>query len=418
MNGHLEDEKTSWLAFFACFIAYVVICMTKNTYSSAIAAIVQEGLFTKSRAGLINASFYLVYGSAQFLGGYLADKFSPVKLVLMALFGSALANVLMALSDSFTVMLLAWSFNGLMQFAMWPSVLKLISITVMPEHKQKAMTYLSFAYCGGMMLSYAQTMPVLHFWRWPALFVTSVIVLLMTAAFFAVSMRRVKSKMVPDEAIEPKPKKTETKQPRKSLPMKQLIFSSGLFLVFIPALIRCMLDLGAKSWVPTMIMESYGVTPGFANGLTTVLLFVNLSAVFFINLLYPRHVKNLCLVIVIFFSAALPLLTLMLLIGKLPLVPVVLLLAAITTCMYAGNQLLGVMIPMEFDAYGKVGIVAGILNAFASFGVMIASYLFGLIAEHFGWQATIGSWIALALVAIIMLLAAAPLWKRFVGKKE
>lgn len=415
MNGHLEDERISWLAFWACFITYVVICMTKNAYSTAIAAIIQEGLFTKSRAGLINTGFYLLYGSSQFAGGYLADKTSPVKLIVIGLIGSMLTNIVMAVSHSFAVMLVAWSLNGLMQFGIWPSILKIISTVVMPEHKRKAMTYISFAYCGGMVLSYGLTMPVLHFWRWPSLFVTSVVMLLVTVVFFLSSMRRVKSRLLPGSApgqgaVEASAKKAAV----TNVPMKKLMLSSGLVLLLLPALIRCMLDLGLKSWVPTMIMESYGVSPGFASILTTVLLFVNLSGIFLIHAIYPRRVKNLCLTNTIFFTASLPLFGLLLLIGKLPLMLVVLLLAVVTTFMYAGNQLFNVMMPTAFAPYGKTGTIAGILNGFACFGSMIASYLFGLIADHFGWSITIGSWIGLALIAVLMTLAAAPLWSRFV----
>jgi len=35
------------------------------------------------------------------------------------------------------------------------------------------------------------------------------------------------------------------------------------------------LDAGVKSWVPTMIMENYGVSASFATVLTTILVVVN-----------------------------------------------------------------------------------------------------------------------------------------------
>ena len=144
MKGHLVNEKISWLAFIAAAITYMVISMTRNTYSSAIAAIVQEGLFPKSNAGIINASFYLFYGCTQFLGGFLCDRFSPFKILVIGLAGSVFCNTGMALSQSFIPMLIFWSLSGLMQFGIWPAVVKIIASVVMPEHRHKSMFYISF----------------------------------------------------------------------------------------------------------------------------------------------------------------------------------------------------------------------------------------------------------------------------------
>jgi hypothetical protein len=34
---------------------------------------------------------------------------------------------------------------------------------------------------------------------------------------------------------------------------------SGLFLLLVPNFVRGALDIGLKSWVPTMIMENYSI---------------------------------------------------------------------------------------------------------------------------------------------------------------
>ena len=174
MNGYLDDEKTSWLAFLACFIAYTVISMTKNTYSTAIAAIVSEGLFSKANAGVINASFYLFYGMTQFLGGYLADRFSPFKIILIALFGSVFVNALMATSHSFISMLIVWSVNGVFQFGVWPAVVKVISSVLLYDHRRKAMVYSAFCFPAGTIISYLLAMGILKRWSWPMLFCFSI----------------------------------------------------------------------------------------------------------------------------------------------------------------------------------------------------------------------------------------------------
>ncbi len=419
MHGHLEDEKTSWLAFIACFIAYSMICMTKNTYSAAIAAIVSDGLFTKSNAGLINASFYLFYGISQFAGGYLADRISPFKIILIGLIGSIIINAVMALSSSFLVMLAAWSLNGIALFGIWPSVIKIISSIILKEHRQKASLYISTAYTFGITTSYLVAMGALKFWEWPSLFWTSVVVLLLTTAMFVFTMLRVRANLLPDDV--PKVQadaENRTVQTPSAVPLGKILLSSGLLLLTIPGLIRCMLDIGLKSWVPTMIMESYGVSPSFSSLLTTVLLFLNLFGILLAVYVYPRRYKNVALVIGLFFLASFPLLLLLLMTGKIHLILVTLLLAVVTTFMTAASRLLDVVLPAAFAAYQKTGTVAGILNAFACFGCTLANYLYGYLAEHFGWTVTIWVWVALSVVAVLCCLAAAPLWKRFTAAQD
>lgn len=417
LKGHLEDEKTSWLAFWTCFIAYTSICMSNNTYSAAIAAIVQEGIFSKTNAGVINSCFFLFYGSTQFLGGYLADRVSPFKIIMIGLTGAALANAGMAASGSFAGMLIAWSVNGATQFGVWPAVVKIISSVLIKEHRPKAMIFISFCYSIGMMISYLSAMAILRSGRWPGMFRAAVLVLIVTIGCFLLSVWRIRRKMVPDKpeaealANPPGPKA----EPAGAAPLVRMLARSGLLFLLAPALIRCMLDLGLKSWTPTMIMESYGVSPGFASMLATVLLTVNLSGVFLVVELYPKRCKSITTAINVFFLASVPLLALLFFIGRLPVGLVVVFLALVTTFMTAAGQMFNVILPTAYARYQKTGIVAGILNAFACFGSVIANVIYGFLAERFGWNVTILSWVVLAAVAVVFCQLATPAWKRFTG---
>ena len=71
-----REDKASWGLFLLCFMVYVFISMSKSAYSASMAAIIADGVFEKSYAGLINSGFYLLYGGAQLLCGKLMDKSS------------------------------------------------------------------------------------------------------------------------------------------------------------------------------------------------------------------------------------------------------------------------------------------------------------------------------------------------------
>lgn len=395
--------------FIACWLSYAAISMGKSVYSASMASMIAEGMFTKSYSGIINSGFYLLYGGAQLLGGKLIDKISPIIWINISMVGTALSMLGMAFADGFIPMLVIWSLDGLLQFAIWPAIVRVIAEYVIPSQRKKAMTLISFSYCAGMLSSYLCGSVVLSFAHWRVFFIVAAVILGGFSVYWILASRA-SLKYLSKNDIEEKEVSAEA---ASHGPKKSVIISSGLFLLFIPSFIRTCLDLGLKSWVPTMIMESYDVSASFANALTTVLVLINLSGVFFCTWLYPKIVKNAAVGFGICFAAALPMTVLLLFTGKIPVIAVVLLLSGLTTMMYAGHQFNNVIIPMFFAKYHKEGSIAGILNAIASFGAVAATFGFGYLADNFGWTGTIISWIAITATALIFCLMASPAFGRF-----
>ncbi len=411
-----DTKRASLVLFIASWIIYAVVSMTKSAYSASIASIIAEGLFDKSQAGIINASFYFFYGTAQLVGAKLVDKIKPSRLVNMTLIGTAISVLGMAFSKSFVLLLVFWSFCGLIQFAIWPAILRIITEFLHPDHTFSAMSAISFCYCGGMLLNYLFASIILAFSRWQTLFIFLFIILIASFIFWRVIVTKTKSACVTLHYEYQKHlyDDKDTSQTEKSHSFSKILISSGLLLLLIPSFIRTALDVGVKAWVPTMITESYaGVSPSFASVLTTIIVFVNLGGIFIAGILYPRVTKNsffasgLCFLISVPFTVAL------LLIGKLPVIPIVLFLAIITTMMYAAHQLIDVIIPAHFAKYGFSGSVASIVNAIASYGAVVANILFGVVAQNYGWNVTIIFWIVFAVIAFVLCAVASPIWKRF-----
>ena len=197
-------------------------------------------------------------------------------------------------------------------------------------------------------------------------------------------------------------------------PQWKVFWASGIILMLVPSFARTMLDMGLKSWVPTMITESYdGISPGFASLMTTILLLVNLSGIYIVNAIYPKKIKSEALCFALCFALALPFTLLLLLTGKVPVGVVVVLLTLLTTVMYSGHQLINVIIPSKFASMNMSGGVASILNAIASFGAVAANFGFGFLADNFGWTATIMSWNIMAVLATIFGLLAVGKWNKF-----
>ncbi len=418
-----EQEKISAILFIAVWLVYMVISMTKSAYAATMASIISEKIFDKTQAGTINACFYVFYGGAQLLGFRLIDKISPMKFVSITIVGTLLSIIGMAVSKRFVMMLVCWSFCGLVQFAVWPAVLRIIAEYLEPSQKEKAMVYIAFSYCVGMLANYIIAGVVLSVAHWRAVFWVTAVILSLTLALWQAAVIKYKEGYTHQYEINKKAlcEKNKNKQSEGTVWGKQsflkLIAVSGLIIMLLPSFIRTILDLGVKSWVPTMITEYYDVSPGFASMLTSVLVFINLGGIYIANWMYPKKIKNTVVAYGMCFLIALPLMVVLLWMGKIPLVVSVILLSGITTLMYSGHQFINVIIPAFFAKYNKTGSVAALLNAFASFGAVAANFGLGYIAEHYGWNGTIIIWIILATISFVLCMAAVPLWERFTNFK-
>ncbi len=413
MRGTLHDLRASRLLFIGVWVAYMATCMTRNTYSAAISAIVADGLFTKSATGVISAAFYLFYGGGQFIGGYLSDKISPIIILTIGMVGSAATNLAMSMSESYTVLLVAWSINGVCQFGVWPATLKIVAGMLHVDHRKKALQYISMCMCIGGVGSYLAAMVLLELSGWQSLFFFSSMFMTAVIVLWLIITLTVRRHLVTDRPPYTVKVKKQKKSAAENLHFVRLMATSGFFVLLIPSTLRCMLDNGVKSWVPTMMQESCGITADTSSLIMTLVVLINVSGVFIAGKLYPKYIKNVTVATAVLFMSAIPIFALILLIDMLPLVAVALLLIVSTTLMYSINQLINIEVPAAFSRYELTGTTAGIANAFGSFGVMLGNFVYGLIADASGWSAVVLTWVILAVVSALCCMAVAPLWKRF-----
>ena len=415
-SAHLK--KASWSMFLVGFIIYSVISMTKSAYSASMASIINEGILKTSSAGIINTWFYIFYGGGQLRGFVMVDMVSLVSVIYMTLIGTLIAIIGMAFAKTFTVMLILWSFCGLMQFAVWPAMLRIIAEYVLMEHRQRAMILISFAYCIGMLTNYFIASIVLGVSNWRMLFVVSGVIIVACIISWAWIIKKTKTQrqiicQENKKLNEADLKTKENDAESHSMSFIKLLMVSGVIFLLVPAVFRSAMDLGLKTWVPKMMIDIYGVSESLASTLTTILVAVNLAGVFVAGLIHQRISRNTVLAFGICFMISIPFNVVLLFSGKIHILVVVLMLTLITTMMYAGHQLINVVIPSSFSRYNKTGSVAAMLNAIAAFGNAATTYGFGYIAENFGWNMIMVLILGFAVVSALFSVIAAPLWAKF-----
>ena len=411
MKIKTKEEKASSFLFVICFFVYMIICMTKSNYSASISYIVKEGIFTKSNAGIISSAFYLLYGISQIFGGCITDRISPFTVMKIGIVGSVITNFLLMFSDNFYSVLILWSITGLIQFGVWSSIAKIVAGVIIPKQRRKAAVNITLALALGAILSYLIVNLILEKTGWWGVFGCNVIILIIALVLWIIGQKGIQNiltyehveEVTSDEAFHPN---------EKFFP---LFIRSGLVLILLLGVGQALLDNGVKSWIPTIMMERYGLSPAWASMQVAILYFCNIFGVKLLVRIFGR-IRNAVLVQTIYYLICLPVYALLLFIGKIPVSFVLLLLIISTTAIY-GMTSLSVRVAMAFERYGYSATVSGIINGAVCFGVVIAHGGYGIIADHFGWNAVSMMWLVICVVVILIGIPTVYLWKKFLHEK-
>lgn len=409
VKKHLQDSRKSVFFFWVVFILYSLIYMTKNCYAAAMASIVSEGIMTKSQTGTISAAFYLFYAPFQIVGGLAADRYSPYKLFLFGTLGGAICNFLVYFfSDNYTAMLILWSLNAIVQFGVWPSVFKIAAAQLHPEHRARAVFYVTFTATVGLALSYLCSTFI---GNWKNNFIFSGFILIFVALAFFCSHRFVASAMVISETTDRVRDKTSD-SPRPAA-LFWVLLKAGIPFILIVQTISSVLNLGLKVLVPVMLTETYtSITPNMANILNIVLIVV---APLGISLSRLPFWKKFCepSAIMILLLASIPFLVLLTCVGTIPVFFIMASLALLMVAL-AALSIFVAYISKTFEKLGCSATLSGLFNCMSSLGIVLANYVFTRLAEQFGWSFTTISWLAIGVLGVLLAACSVPLWKRFI----
>lgn len=404
---YLESKKLSIILFIFIFLLYAVVYMTKNVFSSAMASIVEEGFMTKSQTGLINAVFWFVYAPFQIVGGFAADKYSPYKLVLIGLIGGLISNIIIYFNQSYPVIMAAWSVNAIAQFGLWPGVFKIVSTQTSPSIRGAAVFWLMFSTSVGLGMSMLAASFVKH---WQQNFIVAIVVLFVTIVSFIILYSCLEKKMVVKEN-----KEIETKKETQKAPMKPLMFSSGLIVFLIVCLLRVAIDNGIKMMTPVMIMESYENIPAaIATRMSTVLVIFSAIGILIAGFMKSNIMGNEPKAQIILMGMSVPVLLLVCFVGKVHYLWVLAALSIAVALVHGAAPFGQSYIALRFEKYGRIGTVSGLLNATASMGNILASYVFAKMAELMPWRMVTASWLVVIIVCIILCTAVLKRWTRFI----
>ena len=341
------------------------------------------------------------------MGGFAADKYSPYKLVLIGLAGGLISNIIIYFNQSYPVIMAAWSFNAIAQFGLWPGVFKVVSTQTSPNIRGAAVFWLLFSTSVGLGMSMLVASFVSH---WEHNFIVSVVVLLVTIVSFVILYSYLEKKMVVKENEE-----IEVKKKTEKAPMKPLMLSSGLIVFLIVSLLRVAIDNGIKMMTPVMIMESYANIPAaIATRMSTVLVIFSAIGILIAGFMKSNITGHESKAQIILMGMSVPVLLLVCFVGNVHYLWVLAALSIAVALVHGAAPFGQSYIALRFEKYGRIGTVSGILNATASVGNILASYVFAKMAELMPWRMVTMSWLTVVIICVLLCFAIFKRWTRFI----
>lgn len=388
--------------FLLCWSAYFTSYIGRLNYSSAMAAMIQEEILTKSQAGFISMVYFFAYGIGQLCNGLLGDRMHPGKMIFTGLATAALMNLLMGFTGQFVLMSLIWGINGYAQAMIWPPIIRIFAEMLEKERKMKYCIDIVSSQVVGTFASYLIAAGVMWLFGWKAVFAAAAVCLAGMAAVWTVGFGRIErgSGQEPGPDGDAVGESLEAEEHGGHQSFSYILFHCGLLAVLFPVVIHGMLKDGVTTWVPTYITETFLTSPSFSILVTTVLPVLNLTGAYGAKFIYGKCKKQEVRAAAVFFAAAVAALF-GLWVGKgVSIVLTVFLFAVTTASMMAVNTLFVNMLPLRFEKMGRVSTVSGFLNSAAYLGTAVSTFTIGVMVERLGWNVTIGSWVVLTAGAL------------------
>ncbi len=423
------NERTGKILFWLSWLVYFSSYLGRLNYSSAMSSILGDGILTRSQAGAISMAYFFAYGAGQLCNGILGDRSRPEKLVFFGLFGAGIANCLMGCMKNFPSMFILWGINGYLQSMIWPPIIRIFAERYTRERKMKYIVDLASSMAIGTLTSYLLSAGAMRVLGWHAVFFAAAGVMLPLAFVWIFGFQWIDRKSqkhangdlqatdlpsraeglfreAGNEASAEKGSSKETdtgssgQNGKEKISFGRLLGASGIWMILFPVWIHGMLKDGVTQWVPTYICDSYAVSASFSVIITMILPVINLSGAYLARFAQKKRPDREMENSAVFFAVATAALSGLLLLNGVSAVLSVLLFAVITSCMLAVNTLYVSMIPMHFEAVGRVSTVSGFLNAMAYIGSAVSTFTIGVVVERAGWNGAILGWILLTAAAL------------------
>ena len=391
----IRFTKTQLRLLTVCVVLYTVLYFCRLNLSAALDAITRDLNISIASAGLLQTVFALVYACGQIVNGAVADRVNPFRHMLLGLFGSSACNLIMSLSVGYPMMIVSWTANAVFQSMLWTPIVRVVALNFSGlRERNAANAALAFVLIVGHFFAWAISGVMAEHFSWRLSFAVPAAIAAITAvlSIFVLPELREKNADAGKKAV----------RKAQGTSSSSVLTSVSFLLVLATCIVYGFVRDGVITWTPTILAHMGREKTISSTAFTLILPVINTIGVA-LGIWQRGRGANPRVVVATMMAAGLVCCACLL--GISGLLVTALLLGCICAAMYGANTMLTSVIPLEYDAVGKTGTTAGMIDASIYLGSALAGVLAGGIYERSGVQMLYGIWAICCVVAGMMMIA-------------
>ena len=408
-------KRAKGIAYLLMLIYFASYIMRIN-FAAMLATIYPAIGVTKSDISVVITGMTIFYGTGQIINGILGDRIKPKYMLTCGLLLAAACNIAMSFCTTVPVMTAVWCVNGFAHAMLWPPIVRLLSANLTDAEYSYAAVRVSWGSSFGTILIYSLCPLLLKIMDWNWIIFTLAIVGVVIAAVWVVLYPHLFNK--PQTQAEGVANKASaaTAVKKKGIPLPPMVWIC-VVLIFLGIVLQGMLRDGVTNWMPSYLLESFGMPAENAIFATVILAVFSIVSFSVFDLLHRKLIHNevTCAAAIFVGSAVCGIVLYIINLLAASVITSMLLMAVIVACMHGINLMLITVVPKRFIKSGKVSTFSGLLNAGTYVGAAIATPVFAIFAENenLGWNFTVLMWAVIAAAGAVVCFVTVPMWRHF-----
>lgn len=387
----VERNKKLTLVLALCWLTYVFAYLCRLNLSTVLDKAAVGMSVTVEYLGIASSIYFGTYALGQLLNGFVGDRVSPHKFIVLALLMTGTINTVLGLQSSGAVFLLLWGINGFCQSMFWSTLLRLLSFYSEDHEKKHVSTVMTTCSVTGYFMSWV----VFGYMFGPYTFrpyfvVPGVLALTLIPLWIVLSGKLEFGKAVSERS----------KTPPVPVVVREFAHDRLYFVCILGMIIGAIRE-GAVFWMPTIFSTVLGLG---SNSMLYLMLmpFAMLLGVFFAQWvlgLFKDNVKHAMLTTV---GCSVVIAGLLFITSGHTSVLTVILIALLIAAVNASNWFNISYYPLCFSERNIVSTLIGTFDFSSYMGASVMSGTLGILLSRFGWVSLTVVWLALTLCALLL----------------
>ena len=381
-------KKRAFWTFLFCYISYTAIYIARLNLSMAAPSMKAASLMSSAQIGVLGSVFSFVYAAGRLFNGAASDRIPPWVMVSTGLLAAGASNLAVSFFPPFAGIVLLWGVNAFAQSMIWGSMLCAISSLYEPEEARRKASIIGSSVAAGNIVGILLSSYVISRFgiQW-AFAVPGILVIMLGGAGIAL--------LKPVRLVTPE-------QGRHHAGMLELLQNREIRGMLLPAVFHGVMKDNVTLWMALFFAERYGID---LEKSTYFVLFIPVMGIIG-RTLYPacfrlcgsrehtvaRYAFWICAC-----SAAL------LCAGGISPAAAMIALALIYAAVSAANTSFSSIFPLRFSKSGNIASVGGLIDFSIYVGAGLASFLYGILIDLYGYIPMFFSWAICSLLSVVIL---------------